>query len=734
MFVCYFEITTENTRIHLPIRGNDIKVSWGNESVSNVSHIYSITGLYKVTIEGITSFGNGHNTWQGVENLISVSDFGNDITNLSGAFNGAINLESVPNKLPSTLTNLSFMFYEASKFNEKLMWNISSVTDLSYMFYGASSFNQNLSQWNFENVEKVDEMLCYSGLSTDNFNKLLKSLSNQNLHRNLYLGADKLSYDSRVDQHIKILKSNFNFNIKNAKKKILQLQFDIIKKNTFVRLPLHGPEFQVAVTWGDESDNLYDVVNEDKLYHTYKITGQFTVIIYEVSGSYVAFGKGQDSWEGVDRLVYVNFISNLITNLSGAFNGAINLKDININDLPTDVTDASYIFANTGDIINVNDWYSKIKITNSSGMYKNSKYNKPLASNLLSNVTDATEMFMGNQYFNQNISHLKLKDGIILNSFLESATAFNNGQSGNSLNWGNNRPSSLVRFLKNAESFSQIINIDTSSVTDMTEALYNAKLVNQDLGQWNIRNVTDMTGMLSFSGLSVNNYDSTLVGWSGQLDIPLKMTFKLQRGVSLGAEGLFYSKKGKVGRDILIDQFNWNIYGDTLIDVVCYSKGTRILCEHGYVPIEQLKVGMLVKTYKHGLREIELVGKGSFINDPSNWKRCMYLLPKSGEMTDDLVVTGGHGILEKMPQNHIVLTDQDWFFNNKKYSVIDGMYVSRAAFNYKFKKIESNDFFEYYHIALKSNSKWSRYGIWANGVLSESTFKHDIDDKMEPVL
>jgi hypothetical protein len=39
---------------------------------------------------------------------------------------------------------------------------------------------------------------------------------------------------------------------------------------------------------------------------------------------------------------------------------------------------------------------------------------------------------------------------------------------------------------------------------------------NQNLGSWNISHLTDATGMLTSSGLSVANMDATLDGWAAQ--------------------------------------------------------------------------------------------------------------------------------------------------------------------------------------------------------------------------
>ena len=101
----------------------------------------------------------------------------------------------------------------------------------------------------------------------------------------------------------------------------------------------------------------------------------------------------------------------------------------------------------------------------------------------------------------------------------------------------------------------------------------------------------------------------------------------------------------------------------------------------------------------------------------------MYRLPKQGDMIDDLVVTGGHGILKETISESELEADRDWFENKKEYSRIGKLFLVRAAFCEDFEKIESNDTFEYYHFSLKTKFRMKRYAVWANGVLSESTFK-----------
>ena len=88
----------------------------------------------------------------------------------------------------------------------------------------------------------------------------------------------------------------------------------------------------------------------------------------------------------------------------------------------------------------------------------------------------------------------------------------------------------------------------------------NASNFNQNLGNWNISAVLDLSSMLDNSGLSVENYDETLIGWSSQ---------SLQNNINLGAVGLFYCDS-VAERQSLIDNFNWTIV-DEGIDPECES-------------------------------------------------------------------------------------------------------------------------------------------------------------------
>jgi len=110
----------------------------------------------------------------------------------------------------------------------------------------------------------------------------------------------------------------------------------------------------------------------------------------------------------------------------------------------------------------------------------------------------------------------------------------------------------------NASAFNgDVSSWDVSSVNGMSYMFYSAKSFNSDLSSWNVSSVSHMYGMLSESGLSVTNYDNTLIGWAAQ---------SLQSGVLFGAEGLTYCN-GDDARNILINTYGWSISGD--IDGSC---------------------------------------------------------------------------------------------------------------------------------------------------------------------
>jgi hypothetical protein len=166
-----------------------------------------------------------------------------------------------------------------------------------------------------------------------------------------------------------------------------------------------------------------------------------------------------------------------------------------------------------------------------------------------------------------------------------------------------------------------------------------------------------------------------------------------------------------------------------VFDPSCFNEGTKILClnnnfEEEYVLIEELKKGDLVKTYKHGYRKIDLIGKKDMINNPENFHECMYKMEKTYKngLIDDLIVTGGHAIL--VDDLGSLKEENDKIFGGSTL-MIDDKYLLTAAVSEDFKKIEDINIYTYYHFSVENNGDDDeRFGVWANGILTETVSKN----------
>lgn len=153
----------------------------------------------------------------------------------------------------------------------------------------------------------------------------------------------------------------------------------------------------------------------------------------------------------------------------------------------------------------------------------------------LSNVANMQSMFRSATSFNDDISHWDTSHAVTMNLMFSGATSFNQPLN----NWDTGSVTNMASMFDGATSFNQPIDSwDVSDVTTMGTMFRGATSFNQPLGSWNVgssltmnamfrsatsfdqslggwnvSSVTNMTGMFLAAGLSVPNYDSTLVGW-----------------------------------------------------------------------------------------------------------------------------------------------------------------------------------------------------------------------------
>ena len=167
---------------------------------------------------------------------------------------------------------------------------------------------------------------------------------------------------------------------------------------------------------------------------------------------------------------------------------------------------------------------------------------------------------------------------------------------------------------------------------------------------------------------------------------------------------------------------------------LCFNEDTKILCfnsnslKEEYIPIQDLKKGDLVKTYLHGYRRVDLTHTGVLFNNPNNWRNTMYKMEKTEEngLLEDLIVTGGHSILvDSISQEEQERLDKLGLSDFPVKYKFDNKYLLLASVSDHFIPLTDNKKYTYYHLTLESDGDDNQqFGIWANGVLTETTCKN----------
>jgi len=375
-----------------------------------------------------------------------------------------------------------------------------------------------------------------------------------------------------------------------------------------ITIPTFGGGYNYSVTWANLTNAGVGDGTITGQTGNYTITGLENGSTYrvEISGAFPHFFMNNDATNAPKLQTIEQWGDIAWASMNSAFFGCGNLT-YNATDVPNlaGVTDMSYMFAvctafngnatmstwNTSNVTtmlnmfgsassfnqDIGGWNTSNVTTMSNMFYEATNFNQDIGGWNTNNVTDMSLMFYQATNFNQNIAGWNTSNVTNMAGMFGNASSFNGDISGWDVSnvtdmflmftsatafnqdigsWNTSAVTNMENMFAGASSFNQNIGAwNTSNVTNMGGMFFDATAFNQSLATWNISNVVNMTAMLNNSGLSIANYDATLIGWAGQT---------VQTGVNLGATGLQYCAGAAARATLTGAPNNWVITGDAL--------------------------------------------------------------------------------------------------------------------------------------------------------------------------
>lgn len=329
-----------------------------------------------------------------------------------------------------------------------------------------------------------------------------------------------------------------------------------------------------------------------------------------------AFNQNLDSWD-VSGVTHMDWMFALCF----AFNQPLNSWDTSSLQIMNDMFKMAYTFNQP-----LNNWNTANVTKMDRAFASASVFNQNLNSWNVSNTITMSNLFNFASQFNQPLDNWDVSNVTHMAGMFSSAAKFNQP-----LNiWDVSNVTNMSNMFSGAVLFNQPLNSwNVSNVTSINQMFYDAASFNQPLGNWNIASVNPVIGaknMLQNSGLNCLNYSSTIAGWADNPNTSLNVDFG-------SASPLQYSSNVVNKRDILVNNKNWIISGDTqgscILSTNDLQSGNEIFIypnpTSDFVYIENLKnkytyqildaSGRIVKQNepKSNIIDIQNLSKGNYI-------------------------------------------------------------------------------------------------------------------------
>ncbi len=586
--------------------------NWDTSNVIDTSYMFENASFFDQAIGGWdvsnvlnmeSMFSNTANFNQNIElwEVSNVTNMQNMFRNAS-AFNQPINSWNISN-----VNNLSGMLAGASLFNQSLdNWDVSSVTDMSFLFRAATSFDQDLGNWDISLVGSMIDMFRFAGLSQENYdNTLIGWAVLPTLQNNVQFNAGTSVYCSGESARSKLI-NDLGWSITDAGKAncpfITTWKTDNpgTSADNQITIPTFAGEiYNYTVDWGDGT---IDTNVTGDITHTYNTPGTYEVAITgDFPRLYFNYFP-EDETKDYEKIVSVDQWGTIQwASMDNAFARCANM-DVSATDIPdlSLVNDMTYMFRGCSSLVG-NGSFNRWNVSNVTSMFgvfiDTPLFNQAIGNWNMSGVTDIGAMFLGASAFNQDVGSWDVSSVTRMVNVFSGASSFNQDIG----SWGVSKVDDMGYMFRGADSFNQDIsgwdvsNVvrmigmflsndgfnqplnswdvsrvedmavmfsgattfnqdlsgwDVSNVFDMDSMFLNANAFDQDIGSWDISSVTNMTTMLFGVTLSIENYDSLLMGWS---DLP-----NLQPNVTFDAGNSQYCEAGDA-RQFIIDIYDWTI-------------------------------------------------------------------------------------------------------------------------------------------------------------------------------
>ena len=429
----------------------------------------SVTTMYEM-FKSASSFNQNIGNW----------DTGN-VTNTSRMFQATTFLDiGIGSWTTSSVIDMSYMFFNNRSFDSDLSnWNTSSVTNMSRMFEDARAFTcdgEDLNSWNTSSVTNMSRMF----FRAHNFNQAIGSWNTSSVTDTSYMFNNADSFNQNI--------GNWNTsNVQNMENMLFSIK---VFNNGEVRGNSNNP-----LNWDTSS-----VTNMNRLFYDNR-----------------NFNQDISSWQTTN-----------VTTMNAMFKLATDFNQ-DISSWNTENVEIMYeMFQSTNNFNNDIGSWNTGKVQNMERMFKNAAgFDKDISNWDTSSVTNMFEMFEDNTKFQNDSKPLDWDDGFGTNATLRQMfrnSRFNQEISG----WDTSNVQNMSQMFDRAyyfnngqlagQSTATLNTWDTSNVTNMGSMFWRAGSFNQDIGEWDVRNVAtgnfgSMFNIGAGGGPNIMRFDRDISTW-----------------------------------------------------------------------------------------------------------------------------------------------------------------------------------------------------------------------------